>query len=55
MSIERKGSNNPFSKKCEIDGKIYESISRAMEDLDLTRNQIQYRLGSKNFKNYKRL
>lgn len=53
MSKDRQGSDNPFSRKCEIDGKIYGSLSEAMKELDLSRNQIQYRIKSKNFKTYK--
>lgn len=53
MSIDRMGKNNPISKECLIDGVEYESIADAMRHLNLTRNQIQYRLRSKNFDNYK--
>jgi group I intron endonuclease len=53
MSLERMGGNNPASKRCLIDGVEYPSITDAIKDLGLTRNQIQYRLRSKNFDNYK--
>lgn len=53
MSKDRQGGNNPFSKKCEIDGTAYESITDAMKEHNLSRNQIQYRLKSNNFKTYK--
>ena len=53
MSLERRGKNNPVSRKCVIDGVEYQCIVDAMNELGLTRNQIQYRLRSKNFNNYK--
>jgi group I intron endonuclease len=52
MSLERIGKNNPVSKECIIDGVEYDCIKDAMDKLNLTRNQIQYRLKSKNFNNY---
>lgn len=55
MSKDRKGGDNPHSRKCEIDGKKYNSLSEAIDYLNLSRNQIQYRLRSDNFKNYKYL
>jgi len=53
MSLERRGKNNPLSRECVIDEVEYQSIIDAMNALGLTRNQIQYRLRSKNFNNYK--
>lgn len=55
MSESRMGSNNPFAKKCEIDGIIYNSIVEACETLGLTRNIISSRIRSKNFPSYKKL
>ena len=53
MSKDRKGSKNPYSKKCSVDDIVYESISEAMSSLGLTRNQIAYRIRSKNYLTYK--
>jgi hypothetical protein len=55
MSESRMGSNNPFAKKCEINGIIYDSIIEACETLGLTRNIISSRIRSKNFPSYKKL
>lgn len=53
LSLERRGGNNPASRECIIEGIEYKSIIDAMNALGLTRNQIQYRLKSKKFNNYK--
>jgi len=55
MSEERKAENNPFSKKCEINGTVYSSIINACNSLDLTRNQISYRIRSANYPEYRKI
>lgn len=55
MSEERRGENNPFSKKCEINGIIYHSIIDACNTLNITRNQISYRIKSKNYPEYRKI
>ena len=40
------------AKKLVIDGKRYESIQFAVEDLNIHENTIRYRTKSKNFPNY---
>lgn len=55
LSENRKGSNNPAAKKCQIDGVIFNSIIDACKTLGLTRNIISGRLRSNNFPNYKKL
>lgn len=55
LSENRKGSNNPAAKRCQIDDIIYDSIIDACKTLGLTRNIISSRLRSNNFQNYKKL
>lgn len=55
MSEERTGENNPFSKKCEINGVTYSSIVDACNSLGLTRNQISYRIRSINYPEYRKI
>jgi hypothetical protein len=55
LSENRKGSQNPAAKKCQIDGIIYDSIIDACKTLSLTRNIISNRLRSNKFPNYKKL
>lgn len=55
LSENRKGSNNPAARKCQIDDVIYDSIIDACETLSLTRNIISNRLRNINFPNYKKL
>ena len=55
MSEERFGGSNPFSKKCEINGVIYTSIVEACNKLRITRNQISYRIRSKNYPEYRKI
>lgn len=55
LSENRKGSNNPAARRCQIDGIIYDSIIDACKTLGLTRNIISNRLRSNNFPNYKKL
>jgi hypothetical protein len=55
LSENRKGSNNPAAKKCQIDGIIFNSIIDACKTLGLTRNIISGRIRSNNFPNYKKL
>ena len=55
MSEERTGENNPFSKKCEINGIVYSSIIDACNSLNLTRNQISYRIRSTKYPEYRKI
>lgn len=55
MSCERTGQDNPFSKKCEINGVIYPSIIDACNSLGLTRNQMSYRIRSNYYPNYRKI
>jgi hypothetical protein len=53
ISAKRKGKNNPAAKKIEVDGKVFFCIKDACTELNLTMNQMAYRL--RTHKNYKRL
>lgn len=55
MSEERTGENNPFAKKCEINGTVYSSIIAACNSLNLTRNQISYRIRSAKYPEYRKI
>ena len=43
------------STKIEIDGKVYEKMQWAIDELNITRNALTKRLKSKHFPNYKKL
>ncbi|WOF33042.1 NUMOD3 domain-containing DNA-binding protein (plasmid) [Bacillus subtilis] len=53
-SIAQKGGKNPSARKISIEGKIYECIQDAVNDLGIKHTTIQYRLKSKSeqFKNW---
>jgi hypothetical protein len=55
MSNDRKGSNNPAAKKIEINGKQYESIIDAVNELKISRSTIQRKIRNTNNNNYKQL
>lgn len=48
-----KGKLNGRARKITIDGKLYYTIDEAAEDLNLTRQQIKYRLKIDKFVNFK--
>lgn len=50
--IESKHFYGNYSKRIKIDDIIYDSISKASENLKIDRSLIRYRLKSNNFKNY---
>lgn len=41
-----------FSKKCSIDGIIYNSVGEAAKTLGMKRNSVQYRINSNGFETY---
>jgi group I intron endonuclease len=47
------GSKNPMSKKVEVDGIIYDTVTSAAKTKNVSEGTLRYRLKSKNFKNYK--
>jgi group I intron endonuclease len=53
-SLAQMGKNNPIAKKVSIEGKIYECIVDAVNELNVKRNTICYRLNSisERFKNW---